>query len=267
MIIKLAIAGAAGRMGRMLLEAIQADASLAVSALLEHADSPLVGVDASMLSPDLKGLMVRADANAALQGSKVLIDFTRPEATLAYLAICRNIGVNAVIGTTGFTSPQKQEIEEFSKHIAIVFAPNMSVGVNVTLKLVEMAAHSLGLDYDIEVFEAHHKMKVDAPSGTALKLGEVAAAARGQTLANSGVYARHGVTGERKPGSIGFSVVRAGDIIGDHTVFFAGAGERIEITHKSSSRATYAQGAMRAAKFLADKQTGLYDMQDVLSLK
>ena len=267
MIIKLAIAGAAGRMGRMLLEAIQADASLAVSALLEHADSPLVGVDASMLSPDLKGLMVRADANAALQGSKVLIDFTRPEATLAYLAICRNIGVNAVIGTTGFTSPQKQEIEEFSKHIAIVFAPNMSVGVNVTLKLVEMAAHSLGLDYDIEVFEAHHKMKVDAPSGTALKLGEVAAAARGQTLANSGVYARHGVTGERKPGSIGFSVVRAGDIIGDHTVFFAGAGERIEITHKSSSRATYAQGAMRAAKFLADKQTGLYDMLDVLSLK
>ena len=267
MIIKLAIAGAAGRMGRMLLEAIQADASLAVSALLEHADSPLVGVDASMLSPDLKGLMVRADANAALQGSKVLIDFTRPEATLAYLAICRNIGVNAVIGTTGFTSPQKQEIEEFSKHIAIVFAPNMSVGVNVTLKLVEMAARSLGLDYDIEVFEAHHKMKVDAPSGTALKLGEVAAAARGQTLANSGVYARHGVTGERKPGSIGFSVVRAGDIIGDHTVFFAGAGERIEITHKSSSRATYAQGAMRAAKFLADKQTGLYDMQDVLSLK
>ena len=143
----------------------------------------------------------------------------------------------------------------------------MSVGVNVTLKLVEMAARSLGLDYDIEVFEAHHKMKVDAPSGTALKLGEVAAAARGQTLANSGVYARHGVTGERKPGSIGFSVVRAGDIIGDHTVFFAGAGERIEITHKSSSRATYAQGAMRAAKFLADKQTGLYDMQDVLSLK
>ena len=267
MIIKLAIAGAAGRMGRMLLEAIQADASLAVSALLEHADSPLVGVDASMLSPDLKGLMVRADANAALQGSKVLIDFTRPEATLAYLAICRNIGVNAVIGTTGFSLPQKQEIEEFSKHIAIVFAPNMSVGVNVTLKLVEMAARSLGLDYDIEVFEAHHKMKVDAPSGTALKLGEVAAAARGQTLANSGVYARHGVTGERKPGSIGFSVVRAGDIIGDHTVFFAGAGERIEITHKSSSRATYAQGAMRAAKFLADKQTGLYDMQDVLSLK
>lgn len=267
MTIKLAIAGAGGRMGRMLLDAACADLELVVSAALEQPASPLIGADASVLLPELKGLTVRADAAAALKGCDVLIDFTRPEATLAYLTICRTLGVNAVIGTTGFTPAQKQEIEGFSRHIAIVFAPNMSVGINVTLKLVEMAARSLGLDYDIEVHEAHHKMKVDAPSGTALKLGEVAAAARGQSLAEAGVYARHGVTGERKPGDIGFSVVRAGDIIGDHTVFFAGIGERIEITHKSSSRATYAQGAVRAAKFLADKKTGLYDMQDVLGLE
>ena len=267
MTIQLAIAGAGGRMGRMLLEASQTEPTLAVCALLEHAGSPLVGSDASLLLPQLKGLMVCADAHAALKGSNVLIDFTRPEATLAYLAACKAIGVGAVIGTTGFTLAQKQEIAAFAEHIAIVFAPNMSVGVNVTLKLVELAAQSLGLDYDIEIHEAHHKMKVDAPSGTALKLGEIAAGARGQTLADAGVYARHGATGERKPGSIGFSVVRAGDIIGDHTVLFAGIGERIEITHKSSSRQTYAQGAMRAAKFLADKKTGLYDMQDVLGLK
>lgn len=267
MTLKLAIAGAGGRMGRMLLEAAGADPALAVSVALEQAASPLVGVDAGTLLPELKGLTVRADADPALDGSNVLIDFTRPEATLVYLAICKRFGVNAVIGTTGFTPVQKQAIEGFARHVAIVFAPNMSVGVNVTMKLVEMAARSLGLDYDIEVFEAHHRMKVDAPSGTALKLGEVAAAARGQLLAEAGVYARHGVSGERKAGTIGFSVVRAGDIIGDHTVFFAGAGERIEITHKSSSRATYAQGAMRAAKFLADKKAGLYDMQDVLGLK
>src|SRR5258706_960860 len=267
MTLKLAIAGAGGRMGRMLLEAARTDPALAISAVLEHSASPLAGADAAVLTPELKGLTVRADADLALKGSDVLIDFTRPEASLAYLGICRNLGVNAVIGTTGFTLAQKREIETIAGHIAIVFAPNMSVGVNVTLKLVEMAARSLGLDYDIEVFEAHHKMKVDAPSGTALKLGQVAAEARGQTLTDAGVYARHGVTGERKPGAIGFSLVRAGDIIGDHTVFFAGAGERIEITHKSSSRATYAQGAMRAARVLAGKKAGLYDMQDVLGLK
>ncbi len=254
-------------MGRMLLEAAGAENGMSISALLEHAASPLVGADAAALLPALKGVTVSADAQAVLKGSDVLIDFTRPEASLAYLLVCRDLGVNAVIGTTGFSPTQKIEIEALAKDIAIVFAPNMSVGVNVTLKLVEMAARSLGMDYDIEVFEAHHKMKVDAPSGTALKLGEVAAEARGQTLAAAGVYERHGVTGERKPGTIGFSVVRAGDIIGDHTVFFAGTGERIEITHKSSSRATYAQGAMRAARFLAGKKSGLYDMQDVLGLK
>jgi 4-hydroxy-tetrahydrodipicolinate reductase len=265
--IKLAIAGASGRMGRMLLEAADTDAQVRISAALEHAASPAVGHDAGEYSNNAKGVTVSADFKTALKGCDVLIDFTRPEGTLAHLAACRELGVKAVIGTTGFSPEQKKEITRFADDMAIVFAPNMSVGVNVTLKLVEQAARSLGFDFDIEVFEAHHKMKVDAPSGTALALGEVAAAARGQTLADVAVYERHGVTGEREAGKIGFSVVRAGDIIGDHTVFFAGAGERIEITHKSSSRSTYAHGALRAAKFLMDKPRGLFDMQDVLDLK
>jgi 4-hydroxy-tetrahydrodipicolinate reductase len=265
MSLKVAIAGAGGRMGRTLLDAAAADGSLQICAALEHAGSPLVG--AAVLQSGLSGLAIRSDAAVALEGCEVLIDFTRPEASLAYLAVCKSLGVNAVIGTTGFSPSQKQEIEAASREIAIVFAPNMSVGVNVTMKLVEMAARSLGLDWDIEVFEAHHKMKVDAPSGTALKLGEVAAEARGQLLRDVGVYARHGVSGERQPGSIGFSVLRAGDIVGDHTVYFAGSGERIEISHKSTSRATYAQGALRAARFLAGKPCGLFDMQDVLGLR
>jgi 4-hydroxy-tetrahydrodipicolinate reductase len=180
---------------------------------------------------------------------------------------CRDAKRALVIGTTGFEAAQLAEIRAAARDIAIVMAPNMSVGVNVTLKLVELAAKALGPDYDVEVFEIHHKLKVDAPSGTALKLGEVAARARGASLDRDGVFARHGVTGERKAGTVGFAVARGGDIVGDHTVFFAGPGERVEITHRSSSRATYAQGAMRAAKFVAGKPAGLYDMQDVLGLK
>jgi 4-hydroxy-tetrahydrodipicolinate reductase len=262
--LRLAIAGASGRMGRMLLEAVSADASVKIAAALEHAASPMLGHDVGSVA---QGVKITADFANALKLCDVLIDFTRPEGTLAHLAACKAHGVKAVIGTTGFSPAQKKEIADFAEHIPIVFAPNMSVGVNVTLKLVEQAAKSLGFDFDIEVFEAHHKLKVDAPSGTALALGEAVAAARGQTLADVAVYERHGVTGERQAGSIGFSVVRAGDIIGDHTVFFAGAGERIEITHKASSRATYAHGALRAAKFLMDKSRGLFDMQDVLGLK
>jgi 4-hydroxy-tetrahydrodipicolinate reductase len=243
--LRLAIAGANGRMGQMLVEAAAQTADVHITSAL--------GRD--------------SDVEAAFKNTDVLIDFTRPEATLNYLAACKKYRVKAVIGTTGFSAEQKLEIEAFAKHIAIVFAPNMSIGVNVSLQLVEAAAKSLGLDYDIEVFEAHHKMKVDAPSGTALALGEAAAGARGQRLSDVAIYERHHVTTQRERGSIGFSVVRAGDIIGDHTVFFAGPGERIEITHKSSSRATYAQGAMRAAKFLADKKTGLFDMRDVLELR
>jgi 4-hydroxy-tetrahydrodipicolinate reductase len=243
--LRLAIAGAGGRMGQMLVEAAALTADVQLAARL--------GRD--------------SDVESALANVDVLIDFTRPEATLNYLATCKQRRVKAVIGTTGFSAEQKQQIEAFAKHVPIVFAPNMSIGVNVSLQLVEAAAKALGLDYDIEVFEAHHKMKIDAPSGTALALGEAAASARGQKLTDVAVYERHHVTAPRERGSIGFSVVRAGDIIGDHTVFFAGPGERIEIAHKSSSRATYAQGAMRAAKFLADKKAGLFDMRDVLGLR
>jgi 4-hydroxy-tetrahydrodipicolinate reductase len=186
---------------------------------------------------------------------------------LQHLAVCRELGVGAVIGTTGFTEAQKAQITEFSQSIPVVFAPNMSVGVNVTLKLLEMAAKALATGYDIEIVEAHHRHKVDAPSGTALKMGEVIAQALGRDLKDCAVYAREGVTGERDPSSIGFATIRGGDIVGDHTVLFAGTGERIEISHKSSSRATYAQGSLRAVRFLADKRSGLYDMFDVLNLR
>jgi 4-hydroxy-tetrahydrodipicolinate reductase len=197
----------------------------------------------------------------------MLIDFTRPEGTLAHLQMCRELGVAAVIGTTGFSDAQKAEIAAMAQDIAIVMAPNMSVGVNVTLKLLEMAAKALATGYDIEIIEAHHRHKVDAPSGTALKMGEVIAGALGRDLKDCAVYAREGVTGERDPSSIGFATIRGGDIVGDHTVLFAGTGERIEVTHKSSSRATYAQGSLRAVRFLAGKPAGLYDMFDVLGLK
>jgi 4-hydroxy-tetrahydrodipicolinate reductase len=183
------------------------------------------------------------------------------------LKICQALGVKAVIGTTGFSEAEKNEIQAISKDVAIVMAPNMSVGVNVTLKLLEMAAKALATGYDIEIIEAHHRHKVDAPSGTALKMGEVIADALGLDLKDCAVYAREGVTGERDPSSIGFATIRGGDIVGDHTVLFAGTGERIEVTHKSSSRATYAQGSLRAVRFLADQKTGLFDMFDVLSLR
>jgi 4-hydroxy-tetrahydrodipicolinate reductase len=211
--------------------------------------------------------VIASDLRQGLKDSQVLIDFTRPEGTLAHLKVCRELGVNAVIGTTGFTDAQKAEIAEAAKDIAIMMAPNMSVGVNVTLKLLEMAAKAMATGYDIEIIEAHHRHKVDAPSGTALKMGEVIADALGRDLKDCAVYAREGVTGERDPSSIGFATIRGGDIVGDHTVLFAGIGERIEISHKSSSRVTYAQGSLRAVRFLADKKTGLYDMFDVLGLK
>ena len=212
-------------------------------------------------------MLITSDLHQGLQGCQVLIDFTRPEGTLEHLKVCRELGVAAVIGTTGFTEAQKAEIAEVAKHIPIVMAPNMSVGVNVTLKLLQMAAKAMATGYDIEIIEAHHRHKVDAPSGTALKMGEVIAEALGRDLKDCAVYAREGVTGERDPSSIGFATIRGGDIVGDHTVLFAGTGERIEVTHKSSSRVTYAQGSLRAARFLAGRSAGLFDMFDVLNLK
>ena len=265
--LRIAIAGATGRMGQMLIEAVRADDALRLSGALDRADSAAIGQDAAAFAGQRTGVAITADLRQGLQGAQVLIDFTRPEGTLAHLAVCRELGVHAVIGTTGFSDAQKAEIAVIAQDIAIVMAPNMSVGVNVTLKLLEMAAKALSTGYDIEIIEAHHRHKVDAPSGTALKMGEVIAGALGRDLKDCAVYAREGVTGERDPSSIGFATIRGGDIVGDHTVLFAGTGERIEITHKSSSRATYAQGSLRAARFLAAQPRGLFDMFDVLNLK
>lgn len=265
--IKVAIAGSAGRMGRMLLEAVTRDGGTVLAAALEQAGNPQVGRDAGELVGAPRGVLISDNPEKALAGCDVLIDFTRPEGTLQHLAICRKLNVRMVIGTTGFDDAGKKVIADAARDIGIVFAPNMSVGVNVTLKLLEMAGKAMGGDHDIEIVEAHHKHKVDAPSGTALKMGEVVAGAMGKKLADCAVYSREGHTGERKPGTIGFATIRGGDIVGDHTVMFAGTGERVEITHRSSSRATYAQGALRAAHFLMARQSGLFDMWDVLGLK
>jgi 4-hydroxy-tetrahydrodipicolinate reductase len=265
--VRVAIAGAGGRMGRALLDAATSTQGVTLAAAIDVTASMLVGRDAGDIAPGARGVRIGSDVEAALAVSDVLIDFTRPAGTLEHLRACREAKRAMVIGTTGFDGPQLAEIREAAGAVPIVMSPNMSMGVNVTLKLVEMAARALGPEYDVEVFEVHHKLKVDAPSGTALKLGEVAAGARGTSLERDGVFGRHGHTGERKPGAIGFSAARAGDVVGDHTVFFAGPGERVEITHRAASRATYSQGAMRAAMFLARKSAGLYDMQDVLGLR
>lgn len=265
--LKIAVAGASGRMGRMLVEAIAAAPDVQLAGALDVAGSPAIGLDAGAFAGQLTGVAIESDLAAALAGADCLIDFTRPEGTLRHLEYCAANGIRMVIGTTGFDDAGREAIRAASGKVGIVFAPNMSVGVNVTLKLLDMAARSFAEGYDIEIIEAHHRHKVDAPSGTALKMGEVIADALGRDLKQCAVYGRLGVTGERDPSTIGFATVRGGDIVGDHTVLFAGTGERIEISHKSSSRATYAHGALRAARFLAAKANGLYDMQDVLSLK
>lgn len=254
-------------MGQMLIEAVRAADDCALAGALDVASSPAMGTDATAFLGQTSGVHITADLLAGLKNAHTLIDFTRPEGTLAHLRVCRELGVNLVIGTTGFSEAQKAEIAAAAQDIAIVMAPNMSVGVNVTLKLLEMAAKALSTGYDIEIIEAHHRYKVDAPSGTALKMGEVIAGALGRDLKDCAVYAREGVTGERDPSSIGFATIRGGDIVGDHTVLFAGIGERIEISHKSSSRATYAQGSLRAVRFLGAQKTGLFDMFDVLNLR
>ena len=264
--LKIAIAGAGGRMGQMLIGAVLASADAQLSGALDVAGSPALGLDAGAPLGRRTGVLVTADLHAGLRGADVLIDFTRPEGTLAHLAVCRELGVRAVIGTTGFTPEQRAAIAAHAQGLATVFAANMSVGVNVMLKLLAQATKALGQGYDVEVIEAHHKHKVDAPSGTALALGEAVARARGVDLAREGVFARHGHTGERPAGAIGFATVRGGDIVGEHTVLFCGTGERIEIAHKSSSRANYADGSLRAARFLADRAPGLYGMDDVLGL-
>ncbi len=265
--LNIAVAGSSGRMGRTLIEAVLHSSDMRLAAALEQAGNAYLGKDAGELVGSPCGVAISDRIETALKGCQALIDFTRPEGTLAHLAVCRPRAINMVIGTTGFSDEQKKTIADAARDIAIVFAPNMSVGVNVTLKLLEVAAKALSEGYDIEIIEAHHRHKIDAPSGTALKMGEVLAKALGRNLAECAVYAREGVTGERKTGTIGFAVVRGGDIVGDHTVLFAGTGERIEITHRSASRATYAQGAIRAARFLMGKKSGLFGMHDVLGLR
>jgi len=250
----------------MLIEAIVAADDCQLAAALDVPGSPAIGQDATAFLGTACGIPITADVPQALQAASVLIDFTRPEGTLAHAAICAELGVRMVIGTTGFSDAQKAMLAAVAEKTAVVLSPNMSVGVNVTLKLLQMAAQALDTGYDIEIIETHHKHKVDAPSGTALHMGEVIAKAQGTQLADRAIYARHGHTGARPAGSIGFAALRGGDIVGDHTVLFAGEGERLEITHKSSSRTGYAQGSLRAVRFLAGKSTGLYDMFDVLNL-
>ena len=264
---RICVAGASGRMGHMLVEAVSHADDCRLSGALDLPGSPAIGLDPAAFIGLSSGVAITSDLAMGLSNTDALIDFTRPEGTLAHLQVCRQLGVNLVIGTTGFTEAQKAEIAAAAQDIAIVMAPNMSVGVNVTLKLLEMAAKALSTGYDIEIIEAHHRHKVDAPSGTALKMGEVIADALGRDLKDCAVYAREGVTGERDPSSIGFATIRGGDIVGDHTVLFAGTGERIEISHKSSSRVSYAQGSLRAVRFLQGRKAGLFDMADVLNLK
>jgi len=264
---RIAITGAAGRMGRSLLQACHETEGAQVTVALEHPDSTLLGSDAGELAGiGSTGVRVGADLDAVIEDFDVLIDFTRPEPALHKLAACREAGRRMVIGTTGFSAEQKAQIVSAAHAIPLVFAPNMSVGVNLCLKLLDMAARVLGDEVDIEIIEAHHRHKVDAPSGTALRMGEVVAAALGRDLAACAVYGREGHTGERARSTIGFETIRAGDIVGDHTVLFAGTGERIEISHKASSRMTFANGAVRAAIWLMAQPAGLYDMQDVLGL-
>jgi 4-hydroxy-tetrahydrodipicolinate reductase len=263
---KIAIVGASGRMGQMLVQAIAEDPHCELVGALEQTNSPAIGRDAGALLGINTGVTITADANLALANAQYLIDFTRPEATLEHLNWASARGIKMVIGTTGFDAGGKAQITEHSKTTALVFSANMSVGVNATMRILELAAQILNEGFDVEISEAHHKHKVDAPSGTALMMGDIVAKATGRNLEEHGVFVRHGVTGARAKDSIGFSVIRAGDIVGDHTVLFSGIGERIEISHKSSSRMTYALGALRACQFLASKATGQFDMSDVLGL-
>jgi 4-hydroxy-tetrahydrodipicolinate reductase len=266
MMMDIAIAGASGRMGRVLLEAVAAVPDMRLHAALDRPGSPFLGRDAGELVGMPQQVLIGDDLETGLKGAGALIDFTRPEATLAHIEACRRHKVAMVIGTTGFDAASKIAIADAAKDIPIVFAPNMSVGVNLVFKLLDLASRVLNEGYDIEIVEAHHRHKVDAPSGTALRMGEVIANALGRDLKECAVYGREGVTGERQPSTIGFATVRGGDIVGDHTALFAAVGERVEISHKASSRMTFANGALRAARFLAGKENGLYDMQDVLGL-
>lgn len=261
---RIAIAGVGGRMGQALVQAVKEHPECRLGAASERDGSPLIG---QALEPDEPGFAVVSDLAAAVADFDVLIDFTRPEATVAHAALCKAKGKRMVIGTTGLSSAQEAELRIAAETIPLVYAPNMSVGVNLTFKLVELASRVLGESVDIEIIEAHHRHKVDAPSGTALRLGRVVADTLGRDLDTDAVYGREGHTGARERRTIGFSTIRAGDIVGEHTTLFAADGERVEITHRATSRMTFAAGAVRAAVWLSAQGPGLYDMQDVLNLR
>jgi 4-hydroxy-tetrahydrodipicolinate reductase len=265
-----AIAGAGGRMGQALLEAVLAEPEITLVGALEIPASPLIGRDAGERVGRATGVAITADVPVAIAKADVLLDFTRPEGTLAHLNACARARVAAVVGTTGLTAADKRALTEIAGSIPIVFAPNMSVGITVLLRLVEQAAQLLGADYDVEILEMHHRHKVDAPSGTALQLGAAVAQAFGRDLKTDAVFGREGLTGERKPETIGFATLRGGDVVGDHSVIFAGAGERIELTHRAGSRLNFARGALRAARFVAAKRAqgvvGLFNMHDVMGI-
>ncbi len=268
MSVRIAVAGAAGRMGRAIIQACAEREDVVLTAALERPGSPWVGHDAGELAGLARtDVPVVDDLGAVAERFDVLIDFTAPDATAGHVALCHELGRRMVIGTTGLDEAQRRRIAEAAGDIPVVFAPNMSVGVNLCFRLAEIAARVLGHDTDVEIIEAHHRHKVDAPSGTALRLGEIVAAALGRDLAECAVYGRQGHTGERDRRTIGFATIRGGDIVGEHTVLFAGTGERVEITHRASSRSTFARGAVRAAVWLAGRGPGLYDMQDVLGLR
>ena len=254
-------------MGRMLIEAVLQLPDATLVGALDHASCSVLGADAGAFLGKKTGVMITADLAQGLRDAEYLIDFTRPEGTMLHLAACTTQGVKMIIGTTGLSSEQIAQLKTASSKIAMVFAPNMSVGVNLAFKLVEVAAGAIGAGYDVEIVEAHHRNKVDAPSGTALRMGEIAARTLGRDHDSVAVFDRKGETGVRRDASIGYAVVRGGDLVGDHTVMFLGQGERIEITHKASSRSTYAQGALRACRFLRDSGAGLFDMHDVLGIR
>lgn len=264
---RIGIVGASGRMGRMLIEATLKDDQVVLGGAFDVSGGQTIGKNAGELVGLASDVIVSDDLAGGLAGIDCLIDFTRPEGTLEHLALCRAAGVAMVIGTTGFDAEGKAAIADAARDVPIVFAPNMAVGVNVVFKLLDTAARILNQGYDIEIVEAHHRMKIDAPSGTALRMGEVLASALGRDLSECAVYGREGVTGERDPSTIGFATVRGGDIVGDHTVMFCALGERVEVTHKASSRMPYALGSLRAARFMAGQKAGLFDMQDVLGLR
>jgi 4-hydroxy-tetrahydrodipicolinate reductase len=270
MTIRITVAGAGGRMGHALIEAVLDSSDFALAGALDVANSPAIGTDAGERFGRSTGVQVVADIDAAVRGCDVLIDFTLPSGASAHLAACAHAGTAAVVGTTGFDDAGKAGIAEYARAIPIVFAPNMSMGISVLAELVERAARVLGSTFDIEIVEMHHRHKVDAPSGTALKLGEAAAAGAGVKLREHAVYAREGVTGERRSGTIGFATLRGGDVVGEHTVIFAGAGERLELTHRATSRLNFAAGALRAARFVAERrangENGLFGMTDVLGI-